>query len=164
MDVANAKYVITLKEKRTKTLLLLFLGSNLLALNMSSCLSLPTGGVIAYISSGSASNPESCMSGSPSGGYLSTSPALSRPSLPSRAVGMVVDIAPPAKSGHPRGHGLEKAGRSSTSTKSSITSKHGRQAPAIEKRFAHAIRCRRITASLSFCRNQWHGAAVQGLR
>lgn len=63
------------------------------------------------------------MGSSPSSGYLSTSPTLSRPLLPSRAVGMVVDIAPPAKSGHPRGHGTEKAGRSSTSAKSSITSK-----------------------------------------
>lgn len=80
-----------------------------------------TGGVIAYISSGST--PESCMSTSPSSGYLSTSPPLSRPSLPSRAVGMVVDIAPPAKNGPRTGHGMEKAGRSSTSAKSSITSK-----------------------------------------
>ncbi|XP_022621519.1 nuclear receptor subfamily 1 group D member 2-like [Seriola lalandi dorsalis] len=83
------------------------------------------GGVIAYISSGSASSPESCMSSSPSSGYLSTSPTLSRPSLPSRAVGMVVDIAPPAKNGHPRSHGMEKAGRSSTSAKSSITKING---------------------------------------
>ncbi|XP_029360907.1 nuclear receptor subfamily 1 group D member 2a [Echeneis naucrates] len=83
------------------------------------------GGVIAYISSGSASSPESCMSSSPSGGYLSTSPPLSRPSLPSRAVGMVVDIAPPAKAGHSRGQGMEKAGRSSTSSKSSITKING---------------------------------------
>ncbi|XP_029958533.1 nuclear receptor subfamily 1 group D member 2-like [Salarias fasciatus] len=85
------------------------------------------GGVIAYISSGSASNPESCMSTSPSSGsgYLSTSPSLPRPSLPSRAVGMVVDIAPPAKSGQSRGHGMEKAGRSSTSAKSSITKING---------------------------------------
>uniref|UniRef100_A0A3B4UE19 Nuclear receptor subfamily 1, group D, member 2a n=1 Tax=Seriola dumerili TaxID=41447 RepID=A0A3B4UE19_SERDU len=88
-------------------------------------LSLSTGGVIAYISSGSASSPESCMSSSPSSGYLSTSPTLSRPSLPSRAVGMVVDIAPPAKNGHPRSHGMEKAGRSSTSAKSSITKING---------------------------------------
>ncbi|XP_034554252.1 nuclear receptor subfamily 1 group D member 2a [Notolabrus celidotus] len=79
------------------------------------------GGVIAYISSGSASSPESCMSTSPSSGYLSTSPTPSRPSLPSRAVGMVVDICPPAK----RGHGVEKAGRSSTSAKSSITKING---------------------------------------
>ncbi|XP_044214415.1 nuclear receptor subfamily 1 group D member 2a [Thunnus albacares] len=83
------------------------------------------GGVIAYISSGSASTPESCMSTSPSSGYLSTSPPLSRPSLPSRAVGMVVDIAPPAKSGSRMGHGMEKAGRSSTSAKSSITKING---------------------------------------
>ncbi|XP_039974268.1 nuclear receptor subfamily 1 group D member 2a isoform X2 [Xiphias gladius] len=65
------------------------------------------------------------MGSSPSSGYLSTSPTLSRPLLPSRAVGMVVDIAPPAKSGHPRGHGTEKAGRSSTSAKSSITKING---------------------------------------
>lgn len=64
------------------------------------------------------------MSTGPSGGYLSSSPTLSRPSLPSRAVGMVVDMSPPAKNGHQRGHGVEKAGRSSTSSKSSITSKH----------------------------------------
>ncbi|KAM6910387.1 nuclear receptor subfamily 1 group D member 2a [Xenentodon cancila] len=83
------------------------------------------GGVIAYISSGSVSTSESCMSNSPSSGYMSTSPALSRPSLPSRAVGMVVDIAPPAKNGHARGHGAEKAGRSSTSAKSTITKING---------------------------------------
>ncbi|XP_023142360.2 nuclear receptor subfamily 1 group D member 2a [Amphiprion ocellaris] len=83
------------------------------------------GGVIAYISSGSASTPESCLSSSPSSGYLSTSPTVSRPSLPSRAVGMVVDIAPPAKSGHSRSNGTEKAGRSSTSAKSSITKING---------------------------------------
>ncbi|KAM7421491.1 hypothetical protein PAMA_015571 [Pampus argenteus] len=83
------------------------------------------GGVIAYISSGSASTPESYMSSSPSSGYLSTSPPLSRPSLPSRAVGMVVDIAPPTKSGSRTGHGMEKTGRSSTSTKSSITKING---------------------------------------
>lgn len=81
------------------------------------------GGVIAYISSGSASSPESCLSTSPSSGYLSSSPPLSRPSLPSRAVGMVVDIAPPAKSGPQRS--MDKAGRSSTSTKSSITKING---------------------------------------
>ncbi|XP_047454839.1 nuclear receptor subfamily 1 group D member 2a [Mugil cephalus] len=72
------------------------------------------GGVIAYISS---SSPESC----PSGGYMSTSPPSSRPSLPSRAVGMVVDIAPPAKNAR----SMEKAGRSSTSSKSSITKING---------------------------------------
>lgn len=83
------------------------------------------GGVIAYISSGSASSPESCMSTSPSSGYLSTSPTPARPSLPSRAVGMVVDISPPAKNGHQRGHGMERAGRSSTSAKSSITKING---------------------------------------
>ncbi|XP_045901435.1 nuclear receptor subfamily 1 group D member 2a isoform X1 [Micropterus dolomieu] len=83
------------------------------------------GGVIAYISSGSASSPESCMTTTPSSGYLSTSPTLPRPSLPSRAVGMVVDISPPGKNGHQRGHGTEKAGRSSTSTKSSITKING---------------------------------------
>ncbi|XP_033836778.1 nuclear receptor subfamily 1 group D member 2a [Periophthalmus magnuspinnatus] len=81
------------------------------------------GGVIAYISSGSASSPESCMSTSPSSGYLSSSPPLSRPALPSRAVGMVVDIAPPAKSGPQRS--IDKAGRSSTAAKSSITKING---------------------------------------
>ncbi|XP_026172830.1 nuclear receptor subfamily 1 group D member 2a [Mastacembelus armatus] len=80
------------------------------------------GGVIAYISSSSASSPEACLGSS---SYLSTSPSLSRPSLPSRAVGMVVDIAPPAKNGHPRSHSTEKAGRSSTSAKSSITKING---------------------------------------
>ncbi|KAM6967562.1 nuclear receptor subfamily 1 group D member 2a [Aplochiton taeniatus] len=79
------------------------------------------GGVIAYISSGSASSPESCMSDSSNGGYLSSSPA--RHSLPSRAVGMVVDIAPPAK--HQRGHGTEKTGRSTSSGKSNITKING---------------------------------------
>ncbi|XP_029307880.1 nuclear receptor subfamily 1 group D member 2a [Cottoperca gobio] len=83
------------------------------------------GGVIAYISSGSASSPESCMSTSPSRGYLSTSQAVTRPSLPSRAVGMVVDISPPAKNGNQRSHGTEKAGRSSTSAKSNITKING---------------------------------------
>ncbi|XP_060936438.1 nuclear receptor subfamily 1 group D member 2a [Limanda limanda] len=83
------------------------------------------GGVIAYISSGSASSPESFLSTSPSRGYMSTSPPPARPSLPSRAVGMVVDIAPPAKGGHLRGHGTEKAGRSSTAAKSSITKING---------------------------------------
>ncbi|XP_053743667.1 nuclear receptor subfamily 1 group D member 2a [Synchiropus splendidus] len=82
------------------------------------------GGVIAYISSGSASSPESCMSTSPSNSsYLSTSPPLSRPSLPSRAVGMVVDVAPSGKSGS---RGGEKAGRTaSSSSKSSITKING---------------------------------------
>ncbi|XP_062254676.1 nuclear receptor subfamily 1 group D member 2a [Platichthys flesus] len=83
------------------------------------------GGVIAYISSGSSSSPESFLSTSPSRGYMSTSPPLSRPSLPSRAVGMVVDIAPPAKGGQLRGHGTEKAGRSSAAAKSSITKING---------------------------------------
>ncbi|KAF7662273.1 hypothetical protein LDENG_00239190 [Lucifuga dentata] len=83
------------------------------------------GGVIAYISSGSASSPESCMSTSPSTGYLSTSPTLPCTPLPSRAVGMVVDIAPPAKNGQLRSNGMEKAGRSSTSSKSSITKING---------------------------------------
>ncbi|KAM4568470.1 nuclear receptor subfamily 1 group D member 2a [Fundulus diaphanus] len=72
------------------------------------------GGVIAYISSGLPSTSESC-------GPASTSPPASRPSLPSRAVGMVVDIAPPAK----RGCGAEKTGRSSASAKSSITKING---------------------------------------
>ncbi|XP_061530758.1 nuclear receptor subfamily 1 group D member 2a [Phycodurus eques] len=87
------------------------------------------GGVIAYISSGAASSPESCMNTSPSGrvggSFLSTSPTPPRPSLPSRAVGMVVDIAPPTKSGPRGGNGVEKAGRSSTSAKSSITKING---------------------------------------
>ncbi|KAG7282942.1 hypothetical protein CRUP_028459 [Coryphaenoides rupestris] len=79
----------------------------------------PGGGVIAYISSGSASSPESCMSDGSNGGYLSSSPPASRPSLPSRAVGMLVDIAPPAKPGS------ERSGRSSASSKSSITKING---------------------------------------
>lgn len=81
----------------------------------------PTGGVIAYISSGSTSSPESCRSGSP---CLSTWPAPSRPSLPSRAVGMVVDVPPAAASPQRRGQGVEKTGRSSSSSKSCITSQH----------------------------------------
>ncbi|XP_054477843.1 nuclear receptor subfamily 1 group D member 2a [Anoplopoma fimbria] len=85
------------------------------------------GGVIAYISSGSASSPEYCMmSASPGRGSLSTPQPVARASLPSRAVGMVVDISPPAKNGNQRGgHGAEKAGRSSTSSKSSITKING---------------------------------------
>uniref|UniRef100_A0A8C6SV98 Nuclear receptor subfamily 1, group D, member 2a n=1 Tax=Neogobius melanostomus TaxID=47308 RepID=A0A8C6SV98_9GOBI len=79
------------------------------------------GGVIAYISSGSS--PDARMSSSPGGGYLSASPPAPRPALPSRAVGMVVDIAPPAKSGPQRS--LDKAGRSATSAKSSITKING---------------------------------------
>ncbi|XP_028325849.1 nuclear receptor subfamily 1 group D member 2a [Gouania willdenowi] len=65
------------------------------------------GGVIAYISSGSA--------------LPSLSPPPSRPSLPSRAVGMLVDLAPPTKSGQQRS---DKNGRSSSS-KSSITKING---------------------------------------
>uniref|UniRef100_A0A8C7WPL5 Nuclear receptor subfamily 1, group D, member 2a n=1 Tax=Oryzias sinensis TaxID=183150 RepID=A0A8C7WPL5_9TELE len=76
-------------------------------------------GVIAYISSGSGSSSDSCLSSSPSSGF--SSPALSRPSLPSRAVGMVVDIAPPAK----RSPAAEKTGRASASAKSSITKING---------------------------------------
>ncbi|RVE63122.1 hypothetical protein OJAV_G00165280 [Oryzias javanicus] len=77
-------------------------------------------GVIAYISSGSGSSSDSCLSSSPTGSsYMS--PALSRPSLPSRAVGMVVDIAPPAK----RSPAAEKSGRASASAKSSITKING---------------------------------------
>ncbi|KAM9309596.1 nuclear receptor subfamily 1 group D member 2a [Pholidichthys leucotaenia] len=83
------------------------------------------GGVITYISSSSASSPESCLSTSPSSGYLSSSPTPSRSSLPSRAVGMLVDIAPSVRNGSPQGHGGEKAGRSSTSAKSSITKING---------------------------------------
>ncbi|KAM9723737.1 nuclear receptor subfamily 1 group D member 2a [Menidia menidia] len=85
------------------------------------------GGVIAYISSGSSSSSDSCLSvgpggvGNGGGVYMSTSPPPPRPSLPSRAVGMVVDIAPPAK----RGHGAEKAGRSSAAAKSGITKING---------------------------------------
>lgn len=64
------------------------------------------------------------MSSSPSGSYLSSSPPAPRPSLPSRAVGMLVDIAPPTKNGHPRS--TEKGSRSSSSAKSTITSKIAR--------------------------------------
>lgn len=102
-------------------------------------LSVPSGGVIAYISSGSTSSPESCLSSSPGSGYLSTSPSLPRPALPSRAVGMVVDICPPAKSGSQRSHGAEKAGRSSASTKSSITSKPQRQPVPFFLKRSHLI-------------------------
>ncbi|XP_072316025.1 nuclear receptor subfamily 1 group D member 2a [Eucyclogobius newberryi] len=63
------------------------------------------------------------MSTSPSSGYFSSSPPLSRPALPSRVVGMVVDIAPPARSGPQRS--MDKAGRSSTAAKSSITKING---------------------------------------
>lgn len=92
--------------------------------------------MIAYISSGSASASDSCLSSSPGGssGYLSTSPTLPHPTLPSRAVGMVVDICPPAKSGAQRG-GADKAGRSSTSAKSSITSKPAAGFPSRVKRW-----------------------------
>ncbi|XP_023835892.1 nuclear receptor subfamily 1 group D member 2 [Salvelinus sp. IW2-2015] len=84
--------------------------------------SIKPGGVIAYISSGSASSPESCLSDSCSSGYLcSSSP---HPSLPSRAVGIMVDIARPTTAKHPRSHGTDKTGRS-TSTKSSITKING---------------------------------------
>nr|XP_040021478.1 nuclear receptor subfamily 1 group D member 2a [Gasterosteus aculeatus aculeatus] len=73
-------------------------------------------GVIAYI----ASSPESfVMSTSPSRGFQAT-PAP-RSSLPSRTVGMVVDICPAAKNGH----GAERAGRSTASSKSSITKING---------------------------------------
>lgn len=85
--------------------------------------------MIAYISSGSAPSTDTCLSSSPGGGYLSTSPTLQRPALPSRAVGMVVDICPPAKSTTQRG-GVEKAGRSSTAAKSSITSKPPANSPS----------------------------------
>ncbi|CAL8247645.1 unnamed protein product [Lota lota] len=87
-----------------------------------------TGGVIAYISSGSASSPESCMSDSSNSSYLFSSPAMSRPSLPSRVVGMLVDIAPPIKPGQHRGPGGERSRRSSSSSsssKSSITKING---------------------------------------
>ncbi|TNN02111.1 hypothetical protein fugu_009598 [Takifugu bimaculatus] len=83
------------------------------------------GGVIAYISSGSTSIPESCRSGSPNSSYLSTSPSLSRPALPSRAIGMVVDISPPTKSSQQRSHGVEKPGRSSSSSKTCVTKING---------------------------------------
>lgn len=95
---------------------------------LSSCIMktccLFTGGVIAYISSGSTSTPESCRSSSPNNSYMSTSPALSRPALPSRAIGMVVDISPPTKSSQQRSQGVEKPGRSSASSKTCVTSKH----------------------------------------
>ncbi|XP_037310760.2 nuclear receptor subfamily 1 group D member 2a [Pungitius pungitius] len=77
-------------------------------------------GVITYISS----SPESfAMSAGPGRGFVAA-PAP-RSSLPSRAVGMVLDISPAAKSGHQRGHAAEKAGRSTTSSKSSITKING---------------------------------------
>ncbi|KAL6109622.1 nr1d2 [Pungitius sinensis] len=77
-------------------------------------------GVITYISS----SPETfVMSTGPGRGFPAT-PAP-RSSLPSRAVGMVLDICPAAKIGHQRGHGAEKAGRSTTSSKSSITKING---------------------------------------
>ncbi|XP_024241694.1 nuclear receptor subfamily 1 group D member 2 [Oncorhynchus tshawytscha] len=84
--------------------------------------SIKPGGVIAYISSGSASSPECCLSDSCSSGYLCSSPP--HPSLPSRAVGIMVDIASPTTAKHPRSHGTDKTGRS-TSTKSSITKING---------------------------------------
>ena len=87
---------------------------------------LSTGGVIAYISSGSASSPESCMSDSSSSSYLSCSLTMSRPLLPSRAVGMLVDIGPMTKAGQHRGPVGERSRRSSSSSSSSkrsITSK-----------------------------------------
>uniref|UniRef100_A0A8C7HRV8 Nuclear receptor subfamily 1, group D, member 2a n=1 Tax=Oncorhynchus kisutch TaxID=8019 RepID=A0A8C7HRV8_ONCKI len=84
--------------------------------------SIKPGGVIAYISSGSASSPECCLSDSCSSGYLYSSPP--HPSLPSRAVGIMVDIASPTTAKHPRSHGTDKTGRS-TSTKSSITKING---------------------------------------
>lgn len=92
--------------------------------NENLCFFFPTGGVIAYISSSSTSSPEFCRSSSPNSSYLSTSPSLSRPSLPSRAIGMVVDIPPTTKGPQQRSHGMEKMGRSSSSNKSCITSKH----------------------------------------
>ncbi|XP_038832571.1 nuclear receptor subfamily 1 group D member 2-like isoform X2 [Salvelinus namaycush] len=79
------------------------------------------GGVITYISSGSASSPESCLSDSCSS-YLCSSPP--HPSLPNRAVGIMVDIARATTAKHPRSHGTEKTGRS-TSAKSSITKING---------------------------------------
>ena len=135
------------------------------------------GGVIAYISSGSASSPESCMSdssNSSNSSYQSTSPSLPRPSLPSRAVGLVVDIAPPAKQGHQRSHGAEKTGRSSTSSKSSITSKKNNykfkstqaiNVKEINKYFlcTFTLPGKLIECLTFFCRNQWNGAIVQGL-
>uniref|UniRef100_A0A8C7LVT1 Nuclear receptor subfamily 1, group D, member 2a n=1 Tax=Oncorhynchus mykiss TaxID=8022 RepID=A0A8C7LVT1_ONCMY len=84
--------------------------------------SIKPGGVIAYISSGSASSPECCLSDSCSSGYLCSSPP--HPSLPSRAVGIMVDIASPTTAKHPRSHSTDKTGRS-TSTKSSITKING---------------------------------------
>lgn len=97
---------------------------------MKTCLFFfPTGGVIAYISSASTSSPESCRSGSPNSSCSSTSPPLPHPSLPSRAIGMVVDIPPATKGSQQRSQGVEKTGRSSSSSKSCITSK--RDAPLV---------------------------------
>ncbi|XP_067094855.1 nuclear receptor subfamily 1 group D member 2-like isoform X2 [Osmerus mordax] len=82
------------------------------------------GGVIAFISSTSSSSLKSCMSDSSNSSFLSSSPP--RPSLPSRAVGMVMDIAPtPAKQVHSRGPGTAKTGRSASSAKSGITKING---------------------------------------
>uniref|UniRef100_A0A8C7P0J1 Nuclear receptor subfamily 1, group D, member 2a n=2 Tax=Oncorhynchus mykiss TaxID=8022 RepID=A0A8C7P0J1_ONCMY len=81
-----------------------------------------TGGVITYISSGSASSPESCLSDSCSSSYRCSSPP--HPSLPSRAVGIMVDIARTTTAKHPRSHSTEKTGRS-ISAKSSITKING---------------------------------------
>lgn len=98
------------------------------------------------------------MSTSPSSSYLSTSQSVSRPALPSRAVGMVVDISPPAKNGQQRAHGMEKAGRSSTSAKSSITSEYSVKVAlskycAPEKHVAHLVSDTLVTAHLCLCRN-----------
>lgn len=76
------------------------------------------GGVIAYISSGSASSPESCRSESSSSSYQSCPPT--RPTFPSRTVALTA-----AKQGHSRGHGTEKTGRSTSSAKSAITKING---------------------------------------
>ncbi|KAJ7985424.1 hypothetical protein DPEC_G00351900 [Dallia pectoralis] len=87
-------------------------------------LSKPAGGVIAYISSGSASSSDSCLYDSSSNGYLPSSPRSSPPcpSLPSRTEGIIVDVAPPALARHSRNHVSEKTGRS---TKSGITKING---------------------------------------
>ncbi|KAL0984818.1 hypothetical protein UPYG_G00147350 [Umbra pygmaea] len=83
-----------------------------------------SGGVIAYVSSGSASSPDCFLSDSCSSGYLSSSPRSSPPcpSLPSRAEGIVMDLAPPTLARHPRSHGSEKTGRS---TKCGVTKING---------------------------------------
>lgn len=82
----------------------------------SSLCPLPTGGVIAYISSSSSSSsPESCLSDSSNGSYQSSSPP--RGSSPS------ADPVLPAAPAGQNLPGTAKSGRSSTATKCGITSK-----------------------------------------